>query len=569
MVKNINYFNAIFLLVSLFLLTPKNTQAITSPNSISCKVHSYLVDSTYNLPYKYDTLEIAYGSGGVKPGNFIVYTFEINNQTSIERIELQKVYMTQLMGDKEPIEIIDTKTQNGNCIINKDGKTVFCNTNYSFAESAHFPIEFLVKIGDNPNKYPKTSSMFSIETTGGSAQCASFLWIKEENKQNPINWSTPYAAIKSDNFYIRIGDKKFYGLEPVKISSDPGSNKTTLESIWNENGVEMRMFMYFQKTVSGGWEMYELRSYNGKENGDWIYYKDSLGNNVSSVPGYHNYHDKRVFVPTDGTDAEIYCDKCSINSFFNNSPTPSVLGYSLEFLIGLPSGKIITITDQPMTGYGVNVLLKDNLGEVVKNQLDFSYEWSVDNPEVIYLNVGNIDYGNGKCAYDINLPCPLNHVDISGLKPGKTNIKLNIKRNSDGAIIAQNSFPIIVNGAVQTPTLLKCVNRGESVNSKTGGCCSGLSLIKPEGDRTDIMGVCMQECVQNNDCFSGEICQKQTTNSKFICSISNTNDNTINQLKNEVDQLKLEVSNQKIEQNKLIQIIESIKQYFQKFFGQI
>lgn len=554
-------------ILCLFFDNTKTVNAVTSPGGITCKVHSYLVDGNYQLPYKNDRPEIVNGSSSVKPGDYIIYTFEIQNESGIDRIELQKAYMTQVMGINEPLDIIQVRPQNGNCNINSNEKSVFCGLNYSFAESANSPIEYLVKISDKPGD-AKTSSMFSLETSGGSTQCVSYLWIKDENKFNAINWSTPYAALKSDNFYIRIGDKKFYGKEPVEIHSDPGTNKTTLEAIWNENGLEMRMFMYFQKTDNGEWEMYELRSYNGEQQGDWIYYKDSLGNRVYSVPGYHNYYDKRIFVPIDGRDAEIFCDKCSINAFLKNDPPITESGYNLEFLIGLPTGKIITITNQPMTGYGVAALLKNNQGEVVKDQNDFNYQWTVDNLEIIYITAGKIDYGNGKCAYDINYPCPQNHVSVSGLKPGKATINLKVSKNSDGVVVAQNSFPVLVTAVTPTSIATKCINRGESIAiNKTGTCCSGLTLVRPEGDRTDISGVCMQECSQDSECFIGESCQQQRNSSKFVCSITKQDNQVIDQLKNEVNQLKVEVKNQKVQQNKLLQMIESIKQFLQNLFG--
>lgn len=561
--KNVSLISGLLGLMINFLVFSPRT--VLAGGGVTCKVHSFLVDANYQLPYKNDRVEIVNGSSSVKPGDYVIYSFEIQNQSMLERIELRKAFMTQLLGAKEPIEILQTNPQNGSCVVSNVDKSVNCNINYSFGESAHYPIEYLVKIGNKPADVPKTSSLFSLETTGGSAQCASFLWLKDENKPNTISWSTPYAALKSNNFYIRIGDKKFYGKEPIRISSDPGTDKTTLEATWNENGVEMRLFMYFQKTSNGEWEMYDLRSYNGSQQGDWIYYKDSLGNRISSVPGYHNYHDKVTFVPTDGRDAEIYCDKCSINAFLKNEAPVSELGYSLDFLIGLPTGKIITITNQPMTGYGVNVLLRNNQGEVVKDQSSFSYEWTVDQPEVISMTVGDLNYGNGKCAYDIKTPCPKNHIEFSGLKQGKVNVSLEVKRNSDGVVVAKGSFPVQVN-AISTPTITKCTNRGETVGAnKTDNCCTGLVLVKPSSDRTDIAGVCMQVCSQDSDCFSGESCQKQNSGA-LTCGVKSQNSESIEQLKTEINQLKTEVENQKVQQNKLMQMIESIRQFLQNFF---
>ncbi|MBI3385002.1 hypothetical protein HY030_02300 [Candidatus Gottesmanbacteria bacterium] len=136
------------------------------------------------------------------------------------------------------------------------------------------------------------------------------------NQANSINWSTSYAKLSASDFYIRIGDKKFYGKDAT-LNSSPGNYYTTLEATWHENDVEMRMNMYFQKFVDTGmWEMFELRTYNGNNPGDWIYYKDSHGNKVTSTPGYHNYQYLRTFIPLNSnSSSEIYCSKCSITAF--------------------------------------------------------------------------------------------------------------------------------------------------------------------------------------------------------------------------------------------------------------
>ncbi|HPJ17380.1 MAG TPA: hypothetical protein PK639_04110 [Candidatus Woesebacteria bacterium] len=565
--KNITRIFTAIVFISLFLFKTQAVLAENTPGGVSCKVHAFLVNDNYQLPYKNDGVEIVSGTSTLKPGNQVVLSFEIKNQTGLERIALEKVYVTQMAGAKEPIEIIGMKPQNGNCSINEKDKSIFCGMNYSFAEDAHYPVEFLVKL-TNPITTPQTtSSLFSIETTGGSASCASYIQIKDDGQKNPISWSTPYAELKSDDFFIRIGDRKFYGVEPIRITSDPGTDKTTLEAIWSENGLEMRMFMYFQKVGNNMWEMYDLRTYNGNAAGGWIYYKDSSGVKPSGTEGNSNYSEKRTFVPTDGSDASINCNKCSIKAFLKHVIPISTYNYGIDFMIGLPAGKIITITNQPRTGYGVNAVLKDNLGKVVKDQNGFSYKWTADNSEIVYLTSGPVNTENG-CAYGINPPCPNSNLQITGLKAGKTNINLSVIRNSDKAVIANNSFPIIVNDAVVTPTPVNCVNRNEIVkvnSSKT--CCSGTVLIMPEGNRSDIIGICMQECTKDNDCLNGEICKKQTYNASFACEIGSRDNETVDQLKNEVNQLKQEVEKQKDQQNKLMEMIESIKQFLKNIFG--
>jgi len=237
-----------------------------SSPALSCKVHTFLVNNSYQLPFKYDSPEIENGST-VNAGDYLVYLFEIANNTGKERVTINKVTTTQILGANEPIDIMDTRPLNGSCSVNTTDKSIICNINYSFAESAHYPIDYLFRLTENPNNYPKTSSLFTIETDAGTTQCASMLWIKNQEKPNKIIWKTPYAKLLSDDFYIQIGESKFFGKDPISIRSDPGVERTTLEVIWRENNVEMRLFMYFKKIENNMWEMYELRSYNGQERG--------------------------------------------------------------------------------------------------------------------------------------------------------------------------------------------------------------------------------------------------------------------------------------------------------------
>jgi hypothetical protein len=87
------------------------------------------------------------------------------------------------------------------------------------------------------------------------------------------NWITPQVYLEARYLNMSINGKHFWeNPENVIIHSDPGdSNYTTLEMTWYENGVEMRINMYFRSDGQKWW-LDELRSYNGQDLGDWIYY---------------------------------------------------------------------------------------------------------------------------------------------------------------------------------------------------------------------------------------------------------------------------------------------------------
>lgn len=106
---------------------------------------------------------------------------------------------------------------------------------------------------------------------------------------NPVEFNASDVDLKADNFYISLWAGQFYGSQPMTINSNigsPSASTTTLETIWQENGVEMRMFMYFKADLQyKSWYLYELRTYDGDNPGDWVYYKvdDINGNPLVSA----------------------------------------------------------------------------------------------------------------------------------------------------------------------------------------------------------------------------------------------------------------------------------------------
>jgi len=103
---------------------------------------------------------------------------------------------------------------------------------------------------------------------------------------NKISWNTPYVELDAYHFEILTGGGRFQAIvDDVDIHSDPGHpTYTTLEAIWYENGVEMRMFMYF-KADGNNWWLDELRTYDGLNPGDWIFYEVGWENQSLLVKG--------------------------------------------------------------------------------------------------------------------------------------------------------------------------------------------------------------------------------------------------------------------------------------------
>jgi hypothetical protein len=78
-----------------------------------------------------------------------------------------------------------------------------------------------------------------------------------------ITWKSDVALLTAQGFSVQAGDKTFSGLAPVKVDSDPGdATYRTLEATWMEQGVEMRLNLYFAGDASSWW-VSEIRAYDG------------------------------------------------------------------------------------------------------------------------------------------------------------------------------------------------------------------------------------------------------------------------------------------------------------------
>lgn len=102
----------------------------------------------------------------------------------------------------------------------------------------------------------------------------------EKPVQNSIAWMTDSVSLAAQNFYIQIGRTFFTAVKnsyTIRSDSD-GTTKKTFEVTWKEfnpeiNDItEMKMILYFQ-TDGIYWWSNEIKTYNGKKNGEWIVYK--------------------------------------------------------------------------------------------------------------------------------------------------------------------------------------------------------------------------------------------------------------------------------------------------------
>ncbi len=85
---------------------------------------------------------------------------------------------------------------------------------------------------------------------------------------------TPTVSLEATKVSIFVGDHTFSpDVEGMQVRSDPGDSiSTSLEAEWYQHDVRMRLHMNFQAD-SYEWWCREIRTYDGSEQGGWIYYK--------------------------------------------------------------------------------------------------------------------------------------------------------------------------------------------------------------------------------------------------------------------------------------------------------
>lgn len=179
------------------------------------------------------------------------------------------------------------------------------------------------------------------------------------NPGTPIYFSTNYVSLRANDFTLNINGKIYKAPQKLtSINSDPDDKNlgkyTTLEAIWFDNGIEMRMNMYF-KHDGTFWYLNELRTYNGNNPPDWIYYKpvDSFGQKIQHIYGntYINASPLTFYsVPNTPYNASLTFINISLQAFINfpgvSSPPPP----------------------QPKTGF----IIRDQIGKKCKVSFDFN-----------------------------------------------------------------------------------------------------------------------------------------------------------------------------------------------------
>ncbi len=85
-----------------------------------------------------------------------------------------------------------------------------------------------------------------------------------------ISLRTPQVQLEAESITVEANGRTFQPVGDGQLNSDPGNDAyTTLEMTWFEDGIEMRINLYFAADATHWW-VTEMRTYDGRNPGDWI-----------------------------------------------------------------------------------------------------------------------------------------------------------------------------------------------------------------------------------------------------------------------------------------------------------
>jgi hypothetical protein len=93
--------------------------------------------------------------------------------------------------------------------------------------------------------------------------------VPEESGPPPITFQTNVVQFSAGEFWIDANGHRFDGEGAVQVHSDPSATNRTLELTWFEQGVEMRLNLYFASDGVTSW-VNEIRTYDGRQPGEWV-----------------------------------------------------------------------------------------------------------------------------------------------------------------------------------------------------------------------------------------------------------------------------------------------------------
>jgi hypothetical protein len=255
----------------------------------------------------------------------------------------------------------------------------------------------------------------------------------------PVTWDSEHNLVqfKADDFVITASGKQFSAQgAQVDVHSDAGNpDYWTQEMTWQEHGVEMRLYIYFASDGRDWWAS-EIRTYNGRADGDWIeyhgtYFKTPLGEpftgalDLTDPATGSSLHVKglRLQVHPKKLDCSVGTGRFAIASSFERP--------AIE--LGRGAGEM-----------GTEMWLVDRTSCAnVSAQERYTFTWSSADPDIAtvvpYRPCTGIGGTQPAACERGGLPVFRAH------KPGRTTFHA-VAKDTTGAVVGERDFAVVVKG---------------------------------------------------------------------------------------------------------------------------
>lgn len=258
----------------------------------------------------------------------------------------------------------------------------------------------------------------------------------------PISLKTDQVSLQADNFFIKIDDKIFRPGANFELHSDPGKptfDTNTLELRWFEDKTEMRLFIYFSIDSNNQWKVTEMRTYDGKTPGNWLYYLGAESGKLGTPFANSNYSKL-----SKGGKGYINFGQIKMQPFLNLLVTP-------------------TPTPKPSI-----TVISPNGGEKWEIGKTYNVTWNYSGPKDCTVSVVLVNYSNKKTYGGNSLPISASLKKYSFTIPtsiplGENIYKIAVTGGKMCGIVDQSDKYLSV-VAAPTPTPIACTVCAADVN---------------------------------------------------------------------------------------------------------
>ena len=258
---------------------------------------------------------------------------------------------------------------------------------------------------------------------------------------NPVHFHTSLVDFSASDFTITANGKVFTTAgSHVSLNSDPGDpTYWTLELGWTEHGVRMLTNFYFASDGHSWW-VTEIRTYNGKPNGDWIEY---MGNRFKTPLG-SAFTGNVDLMPSDHTPgASFHLGGLRITTNPQRFDCQGVTGaYTVapDFADTFAGSPGMTLADGHVT------VLETKTCAAPPDPARFSVAWASGDASIVEI-------GRADCVQLVDpAACRLGaYFSVRSGHVGHTTVHATIRDTKTGTIVGTHDFPAVVseNGAVQ------------------------------------------------------------------------------------------------------------------------